>query len=137
MMTTSQQNPINHPQAKALAKLLAELRPDWDERGTMAALEGARQRAGNFDLTLAAIRAAATPTVRTPAVIGMDGPHWHPEPAPPKPRTQPISVVSRCDECGGMHTPEDEHDPPEQRRVGHDAVTEYAHARAALRAGGH
>jgi hypothetical protein len=128
MMT---QIPITMTQAKTLAALLHELRPDWDERGLLAAIHGAKDRAGNFDLAIAAIRAAGQPTNRTPAIIGMEGPHWHPEQAAPEPAKRP-GGVTRCIECGGFHHPADEHDPPEaERAYGRGAQA----ARRALRGG--
>jgi hypothetical protein len=73
MMTTSS---ITPDQARALATLIHELRPDWTIPGISAALWNARDRSDEWTLALTAIRAARTATNRTPAVIAMDGPHW-------------------------------------------------------------
>lgn len=118
MMMTNQLE-ITKPQAKALANLLHELRPDWDPQGLLTAIHTARTKSGNFDLAIAAIRAAATPSVRTPAVIGMDGPHWHPyQTAPATPR-QHVQATGRCSkpDCGGIHAPDAPCYPPESQRT--------------------
>lgn len=71
MMTKLEQR-----QAQALAAFINTLRPDWDATGVYAALGKARDLADAPSLAIAAIRAAATPTNRTPAVIAMQGDHW-------------------------------------------------------------
>ena len=71
MMTT-----ITGPQAHALAAFIATIRPDWDTAGVVAALKTARDKGTAPELAHAAIRAASTPSNRTPAVIAMAGPHW-------------------------------------------------------------
>jgi len=69
---------ITDDQARALAQLVSLLSGDkrWDVAGVRAALSKARRQASAPDLAIAAIRCAVNPEARTPAVIGMDGPHW-------------------------------------------------------------
>jgi hypothetical protein len=69
---------ITDDQARALAQLVSLLSGDkrWDVAGVRAALSKARRQATAADLAIAAIRCAVAPEARTPAVIGMDGPHW-------------------------------------------------------------
>lgn len=69
---------ITDDQARALAQLVALLSGDkrWDIAGVRAALSKARHKATAPELAIAAIRCATNPDAKTPAVIGMDGPHW-------------------------------------------------------------
>lgn len=108
MMMPTIQNLITGPQAKALVALIHELRPDWDERGILPALHAARERAGNLDLAVAAIRAAGNASNRTPAVIAMEGPHWH---APETMARRP-SLRMMCMKCRWYHLPDEPCDPP-------------------------
>lgn len=102
MMMTNQ-NPMTMAQGQKLAAFLHEMRPDWDERGILPALQGARDRAGNFDLAIAAIRAAGDPNNRTPAVIGMDGAHWQaPQRGASNGRPEPDRT---CPACHWPHRP--------------------------------
>jgi hypothetical protein len=71
MMTT-----ITGTQAQALAAFIHTIRDDWDTTGILAALRTAKDRATAPELAQAAIRAAATPSNRTPAVIALAGKHW-------------------------------------------------------------
>lgn len=67
---------ITGDQARALAALVATLRPDWDAPGVLAALRTARTKGTADQLAHAAINAATNTANRTPAVIALDGPHW-------------------------------------------------------------
>lgn len=67
---------INGDQARALAALVAALRPDWDAPGVLAALRDGRTKGTADQLAHAAINAAMDPANRTPAVIALDGSHW-------------------------------------------------------------
>lgn len=127
---------ITAPQAKALAALLHELRPDWDPQGLLAAIHGARTKGSNFELAIAAIRAAATPSVRTPAVIGMDGPHWHPEPAP-KPHSRGPEPNTSCPRCHWPHGPNEpcERRDPLEHRLSPERQALRDAARSAARGG--
>lgn len=84
--------------ARALARFLHELRQDWQTPGIVHALGQARALAPAADVALAAIRAASTPTNRTPAVIPLDGEHWDTGRAPKPPRT--LTRQERCSICG-------------------------------------
>ena len=61
---------------RALAAIIHEIRAEWDERGTLAALRRCSER------PLAQVAAAAIHCAtyrhdqRTPSVIAMDGEHW-------------------------------------------------------------
>lgn len=68
--------PISREQAEALADFITTIRTDWNARGIVKALSDAREKAGAAELARAAIKAAATPTNRTPAVIPLPGAHW-------------------------------------------------------------
>jgi hypothetical protein len=79
------------------AAFLAALRAScgntaWDTAGITAALDKAKPMASPADLAVAAIRAAVDPGNRTPAVIGMAGPHWSAPPRTPRPPA-PVSVL--------------------------------------------
>lgn len=67
--------PLTLDQATPLAALIHKLRPEWDERGILSALEKCAGR-NPFDVAAAAIRAAADRGAKTPGVIPADGPHW-------------------------------------------------------------
>ena len=69
---------ITDDQIRPLAALISLLSGDknWDVVGIRAALITARGKANADELAIAAIRCAVSPDARTPAVIGMDGPHW-------------------------------------------------------------
>lgn len=74
-------SPLNENQARALATLIATLRPGptppaWDAAGVFAALRQAATRGTAVEVAHAAITAAANPANRTPAVIPLAGPHW-------------------------------------------------------------
>lgn len=91
---------LTQPQADAIAILVSRLRPDWDVRGVMAALAKVRDR-DPFLAAVAAVRAAANPTNRTPAVIAMDGAHW----LSPAPTAKPgvWQPPPMCGHCHGIH----------------------------------
>lgn len=63
-------------QGVLLAKLVEQIRPDWDFPGIMAALGKAAGKGSFPDVAIAAITAAADPGARTPGVIPTDGHHW-------------------------------------------------------------
>ena len=69
-------NEINGDQARALAALVATLRPGWDSPGVLAALRDARTKGTPDQVAHAATTAAMDPANRTPAVIALDGAHW-------------------------------------------------------------
>ncbi|MFJ2298123.1 hypothetical protein [Oerskovia paurometabola] len=111
---------IVHDQARALAALVATLRPDWDVAGVRKALYDARKKGTAEQLCIAAIKAAVEPTNRTPAVIGHDGAHWtaarplHAAPANyarcPKPG-HTSSPAWHCGACRADELAADDHTP--------------------------
>lgn len=68
-MTTS--TTISH-----LVALIYEVRPDWESVVVRAVLNAHADQVRLSDLSVAAIRCAADPTVVSPKVIGWRGPHW-------------------------------------------------------------
>lgn len=93
---------MTQTEASDLARFLERLRKrmsgdDWHKPGIENALGAARGRAPAPDLAIAAIRAASEPTNRTPAVIGMDGPHWREASKPPRPLQ--VEAHERCTVC--------------------------------------
>ena len=67
---------LDQRQARALAAFIASIRPEWEPQGIYVALGKARDHGDAAQVAIAAIRAAATPTNRTPAVIPLQGDHW-------------------------------------------------------------
>jgi hypothetical protein len=61
---------------RALAFLVATIRPDWDEPGIIAAARAALHSHSLPDVSIAAIRAAGRPEYRTPGIIPKPGEHW-------------------------------------------------------------
>jgi hypothetical protein len=95
----------------ALVDLAHSLRPTWDQAGIRAAIRAAliRQPMPTLaDLAYALVRLAIDPTIVTPSVLGMDGPHWHTSTAqhtaPPPPGKFQVSH--------GYHTPDAPHNRP-------------------------
>lgn len=68
--------PLTPNQRHTLTGLLSALRPDWDATGIHVALRTASDRGSAIEVVRAAIEAAALASNRTPAIIGMAGPHW-------------------------------------------------------------
>jgi hypothetical protein len=93
---------LTREQATALADLVHLLRPEWDRAGIFTAL-GHCQKLNPFDVAMAAIRAAASPDVRTPGVIpNTRGDHWHEKVAPPT-SPRPPKPHEACRVCGRHH----------------------------------
>lgn len=94
-------------EATELARFVAKIRErvpggTWHRAGIEDALGQARHRAPAPDLACAAIRAAVSPSNRTPAIIGMDGPHWREATAPLRPeKVDPNLRCSVCSESQG------------------------------------
>lgn len=80
----------------AIALLVNQARPDWPPALVLSVLEGHATNVDGSDLAIAAIRAARTPTYRTPKTIGWRGPHWDGL------TTQPAGMLptARCGVCG-------------------------------------
>jgi hypothetical protein len=89
-------NQMTHRQGQALARFIATLRPDWDTPGIEDALGRARELAPCGDLAIAAIKAAGNPAARTPAIIGMEGPHWRGAEHKPQRRFEASRVCAIC-----------------------------------------
>jgi hypothetical protein len=103
----------NHTTATydALVDLAHSLRPSWDQAGIRQAIRTAlvRQPMPNLaDLAYALVRLAIDPTIVTPSVLGMDGPHWHTTTAQ---HTTP-QPPGKCQVCHGYHTPDAPHNRP-------------------------
>ncbi|MCD4535667.1 hypothetical protein LRP67_16360 [Nocardioides sp. cx-169] len=88
---------ITHKQAIALARFIAELRPDWDAPGVEAALGRARTLAPAHDVAIAAIKAASIQHNQTPAIIALEGPHWRG--SEHTPRHEEPERHERCSVC--------------------------------------
>jgi hypothetical protein len=95
----------------AIVTLAQSLRPGWEPEGIRNAIRTAliRQPMPTLaDLAYALVRLAIDPTIVTPSVLGMDGPHWHTTttqhtaPQPP----------GKCQVCHGYHTPDAPHNRP-------------------------
>lgn len=93
---------LNHRQGVALARLLHELRADWDVEGVHRFVMIARDKGSGPEVAVAAIRAASNPHNRTPAVIPMDGEHWRTPVTAGRattPRPRPLLPEERCRTC--------------------------------------
>lgn len=111
---------ITQDQAQALAGFLATLRPadaPWDTPGIVAALGRARARSDAAGLAIAAIRAAAEPTNRTPAIIGFDGNHWRDNPQ----QTTTAAASGKTTATGYRHPPRTTEECP--RHIGQYAAS--------------
>jgi hypothetical protein len=94
---------MNQPEARALANFLSRIRNrsggiPWDAHGIEYALAEARDMADPYDLAVAAIRATQEPINKTPAVIGMRGPHWREATGPVRMPPEPTALL--CSVCG-------------------------------------
>jgi hypothetical protein len=95
----------------ALVTLAQSLRPGWEPEGIRNAIRTAliRQPMPTLaDLAYALVRLAIDPTIVTPSVLGMDGPHWHTTTAQ---HTTP-QPPGKCQVCHGYHTPDAPHNRP-------------------------
>lgn len=89
----------------ALVGLAQALRPDWDAPGIRAAIRSAYGRPEQPSvpaLVYAVARIAADPTIATPTVLGMDGPHWQPRPLDEKPTPRPPRRDEACPDHPGQ-----------------------------------
>lgn len=142
---------INKEQAEALAALVHALRPEWGVAGILAGLRDAAKRVTRdpWILTEAALGAARSADLRTPAMICEPGPWW-PRDAPATARAPRCTVPGHASypahACGACKAdrlaPDDgaleaavgarQADRPARRRAVTDAGAEAA--RAALAA---
>ena len=109
-------NLLNPNQARALASLVAALRPDWGEAGLLKSLHAARELGTPWQIAHAALKAAEDPDNRTPAVIPLAGKHWEEaRPLGSAPvRAKPCDVPGHngdeayCDDCAeAVPTPDE------------------------------
>ncbi|WP_206515563.1 hypothetical protein [Georgenia faecalis] len=100
MMTKLEKN-----HAQALAAFITTLRPDWDPQGVYVALGKARDHGDAAQVAIAAIRAATTPTNRTPAVIPLQGDHWAVSSTPGTPAPHRGTRAPRCTVYGHENYP--------------------------------
>ena len=94
---------ITEQQARALAYLLNQVRPDWPVPSLMALLEKNRDVPSLGALTVAAVTKAMEPSCKTPAPIFQPGTHWTPDvraDQPPPPRC-PQHTSYYAHNCGG------------------------------------
>ena len=67
---------MSEVQAQALAAFVSRIRPEWNVKGIVAALEKAAPTGDVHDVACALIRLAADPTVKTPGMLPQPGAHW-------------------------------------------------------------
>lgn len=89
--------PLSLAQAKEIARSVHAIRRDWDRPGIEDALGRARFLGDAATVAVAAHRAAAEASNRTPAVIALDGPHWRD--AEKAPHFAPPTAAERCSTC--------------------------------------
>jgi hypothetical protein len=70
---------ITETQARALANLLHQLRPEWVTTSILTLLWEHRDDHPFPELCTAAVTVANDTSKRTPGIIFMDGQHWHPQ----------------------------------------------------------
>lgn len=80
---------ITEPQARALAYLLHDIRPDWGVTSLMSLIDKHKDAADIGPLILAATTKAMEPTCKTPAPIFIPGPHWPSKTKAHLPRPKP------------------------------------------------
>lgn len=91
---------ITEQQARAIAYLLHEIRPDWGIASLVSLIDKHRPHDVGA-LTIAAMTKAMEPTCKTPAPIFIPGPHW-PEKARkalPKPPPCPDHIGEAAPTC--------------------------------------
>ena len=107
--------PTRSKQIEALIFLINSIRPDWNPGGVRKFLTGSS--APIADLAIAGLLAARDrPDQRTPAVITLDGPHWHVS-IKGKSDTEALpepDLLPRCVSCNHRVTAE-QHDAMEAR----------------------
>lgn len=105
---------MTREEAEALTNLIHELRPEWDRGGIFKALGLVKDR-NPFDVSMAALRAAADPETRTPGRIPTAGDHWH-ERISPTVAPRPPKPSEACRTCGRhMHAADAICDTPTAR----------------------
>jgi hypothetical protein len=102
----------------ALAAVLHELRPDWQEPGILDGLARATDNPkcrDGWHLALAAVKASADLGNRTPRVIALDGQHWQERTKEPERKITMGTDAVICERCRRVKGPDGEH---ECRRAG-------------------
>lgn len=77
---------------------------EWHTPGIEDVLLRNRDMADEFDMAIAAIRAAAAPVNRTPAIIAHEGPHWRGLGEAQRVRFEPTPKELLCAVCGKTAT---------------------------------
>lgn len=67
---------ITEPQARALAYLLHDIRPDWGITSLLSLIDKHKDAVTIGPLTIAAMSKALEPSCKTPGPIFIPGPHW-------------------------------------------------------------
>jgi len=80
---------ITDQQARAVAYLLHEIRPDWPVASLVSLIEKHRDVPSLGALVIAATTKAMEPSCQTPAPIFHPGPHWPAKTAAALPRPEP------------------------------------------------
>lgn len=92
---------LSEQQARAVAFLLHEIRPDWPVASVMGLLEK-HQDTDLGPLLIAATTKALEPSCRTPAPIFIDGAHWRTAPTSlERPKPCPTHTSYPAHNCGG------------------------------------
>ena len=112
---------VTDQQARAVAFLLNQLRPDWGA-GSLLTLIGKHPDIELGPLIIAATTKALEPTCATPAPVWAPGPHWpvKARAALPPPQRCPVHVSYPQHNCGGCRA-DKLAQPPE-----HEAATDVA-----------
>ena len=109
--------PISEPQARAVAYLLNQIRPDWPVPSLLTLLERNRDVPSLGALIIAATTKALDPTCATPAPIFTQGTHWpapHRDQLPRGPRcAKHKDFYVPCPCCRSEAIGEQPHDPYE------------------------
>lgn len=93
---------ISHEQAKALSRLVCQIRPDWDYDTTLTMIGRVREWGSVVDISIAAVRLAGNARNRTPEPLTRNGDHWshvRPTALPSKvAKPDPSSLCGICSE---------------------------------------
>ena len=119
----------------ALVALTRAVRPSWETPGIQAAIRNALARDVQptiAELAYALIRCAENPTINTPAVVAMDGPHWGKSTRDP----QEPERTTRCKKCAEFHKPSAKCNPDSWMHRTPEKSAFFAHIEAARVAAG-
>ena len=112
---------------RAIAHLVARIRPEWHQPGVMAVLRDCPDDK-LADTAIAAIICARDRTdQRTPAVIALDGTHW--AAASVQPETPRLDPRQRCGICYRDQAGHDQAEALVPIEYRHDWITETDHRR--------